>query len=82
MSGHDGFIQYVEMTCTHCGCADYYSGKNIEKAKEYWRDIGGIFHLRKPFCNEKCRDTYLKVQRGEIKFGLDDGSPLPERTVS
>lgn len=82
MKKNPDFAQYIEMTCAHCGCADYYSGKNMSNAKEYWRSIGGIIYRGRAFCDDKCKDARIKVISGEIKFGLNDGPLLPERYVT
>jgi len=74
-----GFRQYVEMTCEFCGCADFYSGKSMKEAKEYWKDIGGVFYKGLPFCEKACKEGYIKtqiqIQNGGIKTGLNDGPP-------
>lgn len=69
------FRQYVAMSCDFCGHADYFSGKNIKYAKDYWSKIGGIFFKEKSFCSEKCKESHIKEQNGEIDTGLDSGPP-------
>ena len=63
------FKHYVEMRCEYCGCAAYYPGKSIQKAKKHWRHIGGIFREGKSFCDDNCNYFFKTMLNNKNKKG-------------
>ena len=50
---------FIEMQCDNCGQGDFYHGRGMKKARQYFKQAGHIFSKGHDFCSEECKELFF-----------------------